>query len=378
MEKRIFRKTGEEISLLGFGCMRLPLRSEDTKDIDEPSAEAMIDYAYRRGVNYFDTAYVYHGELSEPFIGRVLSKYPRESFKLATKMPVWLLEKEGDAERCFKEQLERCKVDYFDFYLVHSLNAERIEHIERLKLYDYLSREKERGRIRNLGFSFHDAPDLLRGLIARHKWDFAQIQLNYLDWEVQDAKLAYEILTENNLPVIVMEPIRGGALANLPEASRVILAEKDAGASPASWAMRFAASLPNVLTVLSGMSTMEQVEDNVKTMSDFKPLTEEERKTLERSLVEYRKTGAIPCTGCRYCMDCPAGVDIPSNFAIYSQYKITGIKMHMEIQYMTLGQAKQARNCVSCGQCVPLCPQFINIPEELKKVAAAAVEAEED
>lgn len=378
MEKRIFRKTGEEISLLGFGCMRLPLLSEDTKDIDEPLAEAMIDYAYRHGVNYFDTAYVYHGELSEPFIGRVLSKYPRESFKLATKMPVWLLEKEGDAERCFKEQLERCKVDYFDFYLVHSLNAERMEHIERLKLYDYLSREKERGRIRNLGFSFHDAPELLNRLVAGNKWDFAQIQLNYLDWEVQDAKLAYEILTENNLPVIVMEPIRGGALANLPEASRVILAEKDAGASPASWAMRFAASLPNVLTVLSGMSTMEQVEDNVKTMSDFKPLTGEERKTLERSLVEYRKTGAIPCTGCRYCMDCPAGVDIPANFAIYSQYKITGIKMHMEIQYMTLGQAKQARNCVSCGQCVPLCPQFINIPEELKKVAAAAVEAEED
>lgn len=378
MEKRAFGKTGEEISLLGFGCMRLPLLSEDTKDIDRASAEAMVDYAYAHGVNYFDTAYTYHGECSEPFIGEVLSKYPRERFKLATKMPVWLLEKEEDAVHYFSKQLERCKVDYFDFYLIHSLNAERIEHIERLKLYDYLLREKERGRICNLGFSFHDAPELLNGLATRIKWDFAQIQLNYLDWEIQNAKLAYEILTKNNLPVIVMEPIRGGTLANLPEASRAILAGQDAGASPASWAMRFAASLPNVLTVLSGMSTMEQVEDNVRTMSDFKPLTGEEREALERSLAEYRRAGAIPCTGCRYCMDCPAGVDIPSNFAIYSQYKITGVKFAMEIQYMTLGEAKQASNCVNCGKCVPLCPQFINIPEELKKVAAAAAEAAAD
>lgn len=378
MEKRALQKNGEEVSLLGFGCMRLPTRSGDPKDIDEALAEAMIDHAYESGVNYFDTAYAYHQGRSEPLIGRALSKYPRASFNLATKMPVWLLEKEGDAEAIFNRQLELCGVDYFDFYLAHSLNAERMELMERVKLYDYLSQEKERGRIRHLGFSFHDAPELLTGLTARYEWDFAQIQLNYFDWEAQNAKQAYEILTRNGLPVVVMEPVRGGTLASLPETAGSILAGQDAGASHASWALRFAASLPNVLTVLSGMSTMEQVRDNVKTMSGFRPLTEEESAALRRALVEYKKTGAIPCTGCRYCMDCPAGVDIPGNFAVYSQYKITSSKIAMEAQYVTLGAAKQASRCVECGQCVPLCPQFINIPQELKKVAAAAAEAMAD
>lgn len=375
MEKRVFQKNGEQISLLGFGCMRLPTLSDDPKDIDGALAEAMIDYAYENGVNYFDTAYAYHQGRSEPLIGKALSKYPRGSFNLATKMPVWLLEKEGDAETIFNKQLELCGVDYFDFYLAHSLNAERMELIERVKLHDYLSLEKQRGRIRHLGFSFHDAPELLNDLTARYEWDFAQIQLNYFDWEAQNAKLAYDILTKNSLPVVVMEPVRGGTLARLPEAAGFVLAEHDADASHASWAVRFAASQPNVLTVLSGMSTMEQVRDNVKTMSGFKPLTEEESKALRRALVEYKKTGAVPCTGCRYCMDCPSGVDIPGNFAVYSQYKITGNKIMMEVQYVTLGAARQASGCVECGQCVPLCPQFINIPEELKKVAAAAAEA---
>lgn len=378
MEKRIFEKSGEQVSLLGFGCMRLPTLNGGPQDIDGAQAEAMVDYAYENGVNYFDTAYAYHQGRSEPFIGKALSKYPRESFNLATKMPVWLLEKEGDAEALFNKQLELCGVDYFDFYLAHSLNAERMELIERVKLYDYLSLEKQRGRIRHLGFSFHDAPELLNSLTARYKWDFAQIQLNYFDWEAQNAKLAYDILTKNGLPVVVMEPVRGGTLASLPETAGAVLAGQDAGASHASWALRFAASQPNVLTVLSGMSTMEQVRDNVKTMSGFRPLTEEESSTLRRALVEYKKTGAIPCTGCRYCMDCPAGVDIPGNFAIYSQYKITGNKIMMEVQYATLGAAGQAVNCVNCGQCVPLCPQFINIPDELKKVVAAAAEAMAD
>lgn len=378
MEKRAFQKSGEQVSLLGFGCMRLPTRSDDPKDIDAAQAEAMIDYAYESGVNYFDTAYAYHQGRSEPLIGKALSKYPRGSFNLATKMPVWLLEKEGDAEAIFNRQLELCGVDYFDFYLAHSLNAGRLELMERVKLYDYLSLEKERGRIRRLGFSFHDAPELLTSLTAGYGWDFAQIQLNYFDWEAQNAKLAYDILTKNGLPVVVMEPVRGGALASLPEAAGSILAGHDAEASHASWALRFAASLPNVLTVLSGMSTMEQVRDNVKTMSGFKPLTEEESESLRRALVEYKKTGAVPCTGCRYCMDCPAGVDIPGNFAVYSQYKLNNNKIMMEVQYATLGTARQAVNCVECGQCVPLCPQFINIPDELKKVVAAAAEAMAD
>lgn len=377
MEKRVFKKTGEDISLLGFGCMRLPRLTGGKNDIDEVKAEAMLDYAYSRGVNYFDTAYSYHDGLSEAFAGRALAKYPRASFKLATKMPIWLLEKEADAERYFTEQLGRCGVDYFDFYLVHSLNGERIENMERLDLYGYLAREKKRGRIRSLGFSFHDDPRLLEGLAAKHSWDFAQIQLNYLDWEAMNAKLAYDTLTEHDIPVIVMEPVHGGTLANLPEAAEAILRDFG-GASPASWAVRFAAGLPNVITVLSGMTTMEQVVDNINTMSDFKPLNLEERGVLERALVEYKKSGSVPCTGCRYCMECPAGVDIPSNFSLFNQFKFNNNKMYLEIAYQTLGKEKQARNCVECGQCLPFCPQFINIPEELRLVSAAVEEAEKE
>lgn len=378
MEKRTFKKTGEQVSLLGFGCMRYPKLSADKNDINEQLAEEMINRAYACGVNYFDTAYSYHDGLSESFTGRALSKFPRESYKLATKMPIWLLQNEEDAPRIFAEQLKRCQVDYFDFYLVHSLNAERIETMERLRLFDYLEGERAKGRIRNLGFSFHDEPKLLNSLAALHRWDFAQIQLNYLDWDIQDAKLAYQILTENNLPVVVMEPVRGGTLANLPRPALDLLTEKRPHGSVASWALRFAADLPEVLTVLSGMSAMEQLEDNLKTLSDFEPLSEDERSILDRALVEYKKSGAIPCTGCRYCMDCPSGVDIPKNFAVYNQYKITGVKIAMEIQYCTLGKEKQADNCIECGQCVPLCPQFIDIPGELKKVAQAAAEAAAD
>lgn len=375
MERRIFKKTGDEISLLGFGCMRFPTLGQGGNDIDERRAEAMVDYAYANGVNYFDTAYPYHNGQSEVFTGRVLAKYPRDSYKLATKMPIWLLEKECDAERYFSEQLERCQVDYFDFYLVHALTGERIELMEKLKLYDYLLREKERGRICNLGFSFHDAPELLGDLVSKYSWDMAQIQLNYLDWELQNAKRSYEIMTKNNIPVVVMEPVHGGTLANLPQSSMDILSVAAPDASAASWALRFAASPPNILTVLSGMSSLEQVEDNIHTLDEFKPLIEEEYKLLERALVEYKKSGAIPCTGCRYCMDCPAGVDIPRNFAIYNQYKLHNNQIYLEISNQTLGEGMQANFCVACGQCEPLCPQAIKIPDMLKKVAAAVEEA---
>jgi len=370
MEKRQFQKTGEEISLLGFGCMRLPRTNADTQEIDFEKAAEMIDYAYKNGVNYFDTAYPYHEGLSEPFLGQVLPNYPRESYKLATKMPVWLLQTAADIERIFEEQLARCRADYFDFYLVHGLNRDRIEITKNLEVIAYLEKERERGRIRRLGFSFHDEPRLLERVLDMHEWDFAQIQLNYMDWELQDARGQYELLTSRGIPVVVMEPVRGGALANLSLEARDILIDAEPQSSLASWAMRFVGELPNVLTVLSGMSTFEHVKDNVKTYSPLVPLWKEKQDVLARALTAYRKSGAVPCTGCAYCMDCPFGVDIPKVFAVYNQHKIANYRIAFEIGYRVLGEAHNAHRCTSCGRCLPLCPQYIDIPARMREVAA--------
>lgn len=385
MEKRIYKNADEAVSLLGFGCMRLPRLHEDKPDIDEDLAEAMVDYAYRHGVNYFDTAYPYHGGLSELFIGRALEKYPRGSFFLADKMPGWLLKGPGDGERIFREQLKRCRVDYFDFYLCHSLSfleADYMGKYERTGAIDFLRGQREDGTIRHLGFSFHGSPEELTRILDRGDWDFVQIQLNYLDWEVQDAEAKYRILEERGIPCVVMEPLRGGNLCSLCGESVAILKTARPEKSIASWAIRFAASLPNVLTVLSGMSTPEQVEDNVRTMEDFHPLNDGERKTLSRSLEVYRRTGTIPCTECRYCMDCPAGVDIPEVFAVYNRCATT---MHLPVSsgvqhsydrnakiflkaYETLPEAKRADNCVACGKCMTLCPQKIRIPDRMAEI----------
>lgn len=371
MEKRTFKKTGEEISLLGFGCMRLPRVDPEKQGIDYEKAAEMIDCAYKSGVNYFDTAYVYHEQLSEPFLGEVMQQYPRETFNLATKMPSWLLNSIDDAKRIFEEQLKRCRVDHFDFYLAHGLNRDRIKISENLKLYDYLKFEQRQGRIRNLGFSFHDEPHLLEQVLDMHEWDFAQIQLNYMDWDLQDARGQYDLLAKRDMPIVVMEPVRGGTLATLSEDARNTLSNAEPGSTPASWGMRFAGQLPNVLTVLSGMSTLEQVEDNVKTFSPLAPLSPEKMSILQDALVAYNKSGAVPCTGCRYCMDCPFGVDIPKVFAVYNQYCVTQNKIAFGINYRVLGEAHNAHRCVACRKCVPFCPQFIDIPEQIRKVVEA-------
>lgn len=262
METRAYRGTDDRVSLLGFGAMRLPRVSPDTQEIDFERARELIDCAYTHGVNYFDTAYRYHDGDSEPFLGRALAEYPRESYHLASKMPTWLVHSLDEGKRIFADQLERCRTDYFDFYLCHSVGKsveEFTDVYEKTGLLDHLRAQKAAGAIRRLGFSFHGTPEVLRELIARGGWDFVQIQLNYLDWELLDAAQQYRILEENGLPCIVMEPVRGGNLVSLcPEAVEILRAARP-GASTASWAIRFAASLPNVLTVLSGMSTLEQV-----------------------------------------------------------------------------------------------------------------------
>lgn len=372
METRYFESIKDEISLLGFGCMRLPRLYEDRQDIDEAAAMKMFDYAFENGVNYFDTAYPYHDGMSETFVGKALKRYPRESFRLASKMPPWEVTCDEDVPRIFEEQLKKCQVEYFDFYLLHNMGEENYQIMTKHHAYEYLTKMKEQGKIRHLGFSFHDKPEVMERIVADHPWDFAQIQLNYLDWELQDAKRQYEILTSNGIPVIVMEPVRGGTLAKLSDRAAGLLKAENPEASLASWAVRYAASLPGVMTVLSGMSEFSQVEDNIRTMSDFQPLTDRERSVLEEALTAFKASGTIPCTGCRYCMDCPAGVDIPKVFGIYNQYRMDQNPVSFLTSYGYLGNERQAHQCVSCKKCMEHCPQRIEIPERMKEVAALA------
>jgi predicted aldo/keto reductase-like oxidoreductase len=374
MINRQVNSLGVDVSLLGFGLMRLPLVDKKADRIDYPVAQNMIDRAIKAGINYFDTAYVYHEKMSEVFAGDTLSKYPRDSYFLASKMPTWEVFPSPleDMERIFSEQLKHCKVDYFDFYLIHSLDEEHYKNMKQYKMYEFLKNKKAEGKIRRLGFSFHDHPDVLKEIVEGYAWDFVQIQLNYLDWEILKAKENYECLTEHHIPVIVMEPVRGGALATLNEKALGILKKADAGVSAASWAIRFAASLPNVMTVLSGMSTPEQLEDNIKTIENFKPLGEAERRAIADAVTAYRASGTIPCTGCRYCSDCPAGVDIPRIFSFYNIFQVNKDQGGFTSGYRAISEQERAHNCVACGQCMTHCPQGIQIPDRLKEIAAFA------
>jgi predicted aldo/keto reductase-like oxidoreductase len=356
--------------------MRLPLRSKSAGDIDYETAERMIGRALERGVNYFDTAWVYHEGESENFAGYALSKYPRDKYCLATKMPVWLLESSGDLERIFSEQLKKCRVEYFDFYLLHNIGGEVYDQSLQYGVYEFLKKKKDDGRIKNLGFSVHDSPAHLEKILESREWDFAQIQLNYIDWDTLDAKSQYESIVRRGIPALIMEPVRGGALANPGDNAAGILREADAEASPASWAIRYAASLPGVMTVLSGMSNPDQLEDNLKTMTDFRALSDGERAVIQRAAAVYRASGTIPCTGCGYCMECPIGVDIPRVFAIYNHYRTVRLSnettadiVFRNMYTRVLSESQKAHNCVSCKKCVEHCPQGIEVPKFMKDIA---------
>ncbi len=349
--------------------MRLPQIGDA---IDYPVAEAMVDKAMASGCCYFDTAYVYHGGESEKFLGKALAKYPRESYFLTSKMPVFNMKSEADNERFFNEQLERTKAGYFDFYFIHWLNEAHWQKAKEFKVLEFLEKMKAEGKIRHIGFSFHGEPETLRKIAESYPWELVQIQLNYLDWEQYRSREQYEVLTGLGIPVAVMEPLKGGTLVTLTPDAKRVLEEADPAASAASWGLRFAASLLNVQVVLSGMSGMEQVEDNLKTFSPFRGLSEAEHKVIEKTLDVYRQAGAVPCTGCRYCLPaCPAGVDIPRNIALYNQVK-SGVGNAGSIKslvYSTMAEKQRASACISCGACKAKCPQKLNIPAILKEIA---------
>jgi len=355
------------VPMLGYGMMRLPRLNGE---IDYETVKKQIAIAMDSGVNYFDTAYFYHGGKSENCAGDLLSAYPRNSYMLADKMPVSRLRRPEDVERIWNEQLKKCKVDYFDFYLLHALNAGSWKKAQKLKVYEFLKKKQEEGKIKYLGFSFHDSPQVLQEIASAYPWDFAQIQLNYLDWTLYRSKEQYEILTKLNIPVIVMEPLRGGALATLNPEARKVFRDADSKRSVASWAFRYVGSLPNVLCVLSGMTMTEHLNDNIQTFTDFKPLSDRERQIIDTALAAYRKTGIVPCTSCRYCLPCPVGVNIPKNFNLYNSMKITGNSRRFTSAYNAMPKKQQAANCVSCGLCKKKCPQQIDIPTMLKKIAA--------
>lgn len=369
MEKRKMEKLGIETSLLGFGCMRFPVTAEGK--IDEPLAEQMMDKAIASGVNYIDTAYPYHGGESETFVGKVLKKYDRGSFYLATKLPCWKVEKPEDIDAIFQEQLEKLQTDYIDFYLVHALNKDRFQKIVELGGIQRLEQLKDEGKIKNLGFSFHDDYDTFEKILCYRDWDFCQIQLNYMDVNEQAGLKGYRLTEEKNVPLVIMEPVKGGSLAAFADDITGMFGSLDPSASVASFALRWVGSLPNVKVILSGMSTMEQVEDNLKTFGSFKPLSEEESSTIDRIVELINSRVQNGCTGCRYCMPCPAGVDIPRCFGIWNQYHIYENVNEARWNWKNgINEANKASNCVKCGKCEQACPQHITIREDLARLQA--------
>ena len=356
----------KKLSLLGFGTMRFPLLEDGS--IDEAQVEEMVDYGISHGVNYFDTAWPYHNGNSEIVIGRILNKYPRESFYLADKFPGHQISKSYDPAGIFEKQLEKCGVEYFDFYLLHNVYEKSMGVYLDPKwgILDYFKEQKRLGRIKHLGFSSHGRLDNLREFldICGDDMEFCQIQLNYLDWTLQEAKEKYELLTERGIPVWVMEPVRGGKLAKLYEGYEAKLKELRPEESVASWGFRFLQKLPNVKMVLSGMSNMEQMVDNVHTFAEHKALSESEVRLL-LDIAEGLKD-SIPCTACRYCCDgCPMGLDIPMLIATYNEIRVAAVTNSI-MRIEALPEGKQPSACVGCGKCMKVCPQNINIPQVLK------------
>lgn len=367
MEYRKIEKLGIDVSLLGFGCMRFPLQKDGK--IDEKEAERMIDKAIAEGVNYIDTAYPYHNGDSEPFVGRVLSKYDRSSYYLATKLPCWEVKSVEDAKRIFDSQLKRLGQEYVDFYLLHALNRDRFNEMKELGIVEFCEELKEQGKIRYLGFSFHDDYPAFEEILTYRDWDFCQIQYNYMDTEEQAGDKGYDLTVKLDIPVIIMEPIKGGSLAILPEDITAMFKQSDEKASAASWALRWVGSHDNVKTVLSGMSTYEQVMDNLNTFGEFKYLTEQDYHVVENVAATIRSRVKNGCTGCQYCMPCPLGVDIPRNFAIWNEYAMYGNEGYTRWNYFdNFNEENHAKHCIQCGKCEKVCPQGIAIRDNLKQV----------
>lgn len=356
MQKRTCRDINT--SLLGFGCMRFP---EINGQIDETAAFAMLDAAYEAGVNYYDTAYPYHGGNSELLVGKWLKTKKRDSLYLTSKLPCWKINTSEDFETIFQEQMAKLDTEYLDIYLLHALDRASFQKMKDLGALEFMEKLKAEGKIKHIGFSFHDDYDAFEEILTAYPWDVCQIQYNYMDRGIQAGDKGYALAKELGVPVLVMEPVKGGSLANPPAEVRKALAMHPDW-SPASWALRWVAHHDNVAVILSGMSTMEQVMDNVHTLSEAQPLTEAELAAVEQAAEIYRSRIRVGCTACRYCMPCPAGVNIPGVFHAYNQSAIYSADGTDRRAYNNIPEDARATACVACGQCAAVCPQHLDIP----------------
>lgn len=397
MQTRTSPKNGETVSLLGYGCMRWPMKKgEDGKDhIDQEAVNEMVDYAYRNGVNYYDTSPAYLQGQSEEAAGIALSRYPRESYYIATKLSNFNNFSCEAGLKMYRDSQKALRTDYFDYYLLHAIGTSGFDGFEERYinngLLDFLLEEREAGRIRNLGFSFHGRREVFDRFMELHEkyhWDFVQIEMNYVDWkhakvpENVNADYLYEELAKRNIPATIMEPLLGGRLAKLPEVIAEKMKEREPQMSIASWAFRFCGSYPNILTVLSGMSSMDPLIENVETFSHFKPLNDEEKAFLMEMANIMEDYPTVPCNACSYCMPCPYGIDIPTIFRHYNDHVNSGeiaqsceqdhfqrLKRRYLVSYdRAVETVRQADHCIGCGQCRPKCPQSIDIPRALRHI----------
>ncbi|MGL4484992.1 MAG: aldo/keto reductase [Anaerovoracaceae bacterium] len=374
MQFRKFKKTGEDVSLMAMGCMRLPLVPGGSfADVDENAATKMIRTAIDKGVNYVDTARMYHDFKGEYFVGKALEDGYREKVFLADKMPVWLVKDEEEQRATFEDQLKQCQTDHFDFYILHNVNKAVWKRAKKLNTLKFMEEMKAAGKIRHIGFSYHDDADFFKEVIDAYPWDFCQIQLNYMDENLQAGLAGLKYAGSKGIPVIIMEPLKGGKLTDiLPDSIKDFWNQADVKRSPAEWALRWVADFPEVLTILNGVSNFEQMEENFRVLSESTPnsLTEKEKAIIKEVADEYNKLIKYSCTECKYCMPCPQGINIPMIISFYNDWFLYGKNPKLLDDYPVWNpKGNQASDCTACKECESHCPQSLPISEIMEKAA---------